>query len=209
LSAASGTDSRTALLDAAERLLIERGHAALTVRVVATEAGVNHGLVRYYFRNLDNLLLEAFDRFTNRLFERQRALYARDIPFIEKWRTAMGYLEIEDRDAGYGKLWLEMQSMAWNKPELKARLQEVNRGWRTILTEAFTNAMHDYGIDTEQFPVDAVVSLVMTFNLGLQLEAIGGTTHGHEALLAMIDQQLQLVEGSRDPLREQLQSRFA
>jgi AcrR family transcriptional regulator len=201
MSTAPDADSRTALLDAAERLLIERGHAAVTVRVVATEAGVNHGLVRYYFTNLDNLLLEAFDRFTNQLFERQLALYARDIPFIEKWRTAMGYLEIEDRDAGYGKLWLEMQSMAWNKPELKARLQEANRGWRTILTQAFTDAMHSYSIDTDQFPVDAVVSLVMTFNLGLQLEAIGGTTDGHEALLAMIDRQLQLAEGARDPLR--------
>lgn len=188
------------MLDAAERLLIERGHAALTVRVVATKAGVNHGLLRYYFANLDNLLLEAFDRFTGQLFERQRALYAQDIPFIEKWRTAMSYLEIEDRDTGYGKLWLEMQSLAWNKPALKARLQEVNRGWRTIVTEAFTDAMDTYGIDTEQFPLDAVVSLVMTFNLVLQLEAIGGTTDGHEALLAMIDQQLQLAEGARDPL---------
>lgn len=194
MSTAPDTDSRTALLDAAERLLIERGHAAVTVRVVATEAGVNHGLVRYYFTNLDNLLLEAFDRFTNQLFERQRALYAQDVPFIKKWRAAMGYLEIEDREAGYGKLWLEMQSMAWNKPELKARLQEVNRGWRTILTEAFTDAMHRYGVDTDQFPIDAVVSLVMTFNLGLQLEAIGGTADGHEALLAMIDQRLQLAE---------------
>lgn len=199
MSTAPDIDSRTALLDAAERLLIERGHAALSVRVVATEADVNHGLVRYYFTNLDNLLLEAFDRFTNQLFERQRALYAQDIPFIEKWRTAMSYLEIEDRDTGYGKLWLEMQSLAWNKPELKARLQEVNRGWRDILTKAFTGAMDDYCIDTEQFPVDAVVSLVMTFNLGLQLEAIGGTREGHDALLAMIDQQLQQAEHTKQP----------
>lgn len=199
MSTAPDIDSRTALLDAAERLLIERGHAALTVRVVAAEADVNHGLVRYYFTNLDNLLLEAFDRFTNQLFERQRALYARDIPFVEKWRTAMSYLEIEDRDTGYGKLWLEMQSLAWNKPELKARLQEVNRGWRDILTKAFTSAMDDYCIDTEQFPVDAVVSLVMTFNLGLQLEAIGGTREGHDALLAMIDQQLQQAEHTKQP----------
>jgi AcrR family transcriptional regulator len=199
MSTAPDIDSRTALLDAAERLLIERGHAALTVRVVATEAAVNHGLVRYYFTNLDNLLLEAFDRFTNQLFERQRALYAQDIPFIEKWRTAMSYLAIEDRDTGYGKLWLEMQSLAWNKPELKARLQEVNRGWRDILTKAFTSAMDDYCIDTEQFPVDTVVSLVMTFNLGLQLEAIGGTREGHDALLAMIDQQLQQAEHTKQP----------
>jgi AcrR family transcriptional regulator len=199
MSTAPDIDSRTALLDAAERLLIERGHAALTVRVVAAEADVNHGLVRYYFTNLDNLLLEAFDRFTNQLFGRQRALYAQDIPFIEKWRTAMSYLAIEDRDTGYGKLWLEMQSLAWNKPELKARLQEVNRGWRDILTKAFTSAMDDYCIDTEQFPVDAVVSLVMTFNLGLQLEAIGGTREGHDALLAMIDQQLQQAEHTKQP----------
>ena len=67
MSTAPDTDSRTALLGAAERLLIEQGHAALTVRVVATEAGVNHGLVRYYFTNLNNLLLEAFDRYTNQL----------------------------------------------------------------------------------------------------------------------------------------------
>lgn len=200
MSAERDTDSRTALIDAAERLLIERGHAALTVRVVASEAGVNHGLVRYYFTTLDNLLLEAFDRFTNQLFERQRALYARDIPFIEKWRAAMGYLESDDRETGYGKLWLEMQSMAWNKPQLKARLQDVNRGWRDILTEAFTEAMSDYDIDSGQFPVDAVVSLVMTFNLGLHLESIGGTTDGHDALLAMIDRQLQLAESAKQGL---------
>jgi hypothetical protein len=92
-----------------------------------------------------------------------------------------------------------MQSLAWNKPELKARLQEVNRGWRDILTKAFTSAMDDYCIDTEQFPVEAVVSLVMTFNLGLQLEAIGGTREGHDALLAMIDQQLQQAEHTKQP----------
>jgi len=99
----------------------------------------------------------------------------------------MGYIEADDRESGYSKLWLEMQAMAWNRPDLHTRLQDINRQWRIILTNAFTRAMDDYGVDTTQFPVDAVVSLVMTFNLGLQLEAVGGTTDGHEALLAMID----------------------
>lgn len=180
-------DSRTALLDAAERQLIDHGHGAITVRAVAAEAGVNHGLVRYHFQTLDNLLVESFDRFSSELFERQRTLYAQDRPFIEKWRMAMGYIESDDRESGYSKLWLEMQAMAWNRPELQTRLQETNRQWRIILTNAFTQAMDDYGVDTDQFPIDAVVSLVMTFNLGLQLEAVGGTTDGHDALLAMID----------------------
>ncbi|MGI9585171.1 MAG: TetR/AcrR family transcriptional regulator [Acidimicrobiia bacterium] len=183
-------DSRTALLDAAERLLIKRGHAALSVRVVATEAGVNHGLVRYYFGTLDGLLLEAFRQFTEQLFERQRELYARDVPFIEKWREAMGYLEETDRDTGYSKLWLEMQAMSWNRPEIQEQLHEINRGWRTILTAAFAEAMEDYGVDTDEFPVRAIVTLVTTFNLGIQLEAVGGMTDGHRELLDMIDRML-------------------
>jgi AcrR family transcriptional regulator len=190
-------DSRTALLEAAERLLIEKGHAAITVRSVAAEAGVNHGLVRYYFSTLDNLLLESFERFSNQLLERQRGLYAEDRPFIDKWRTAMGYIETEDRQSGYSKLWLEMQSIAWNRPDLRARLQQITRQWRTTLTNAFTEAMDDYGIDTDQFPVEGIVSLVMTFNSGLQLEAVGGITDGHDALLAMIDNHLQQLENNK------------
>ena len=190
-------DSRTALLDAAERLLIDKGYTAITVRSVAAEAGVNHGLVRYYFSTLDNLLLESCERVSSELFERQRVLYAEDRPFIEKWRSAMGYIEIEDRKSGYSKLWLEMQAMAWNRPDLQAQLQHINRQWRTILTDAFTEAMDDYGIDANQFPIDAVVSFVMTFNLGLQLEAVGGITDGHDALLTLIDNHLQRLEQTK------------
>jgi AcrR family transcriptional regulator len=70
-----------ALLDAAERLLVEIGHARITTRRVAEEAGVNHGLVHYYFGSIENLLLRVLERFTERLTARQRALYAADIPF--------------------------------------------------------------------------------------------------------------------------------
>ena len=65
-----------ALLDAAERLLIEAGYAAITTRRVAAEAGVNHGLVHYYFGSNENLLVQALERFTERLIARQRELYA-------------------------------------------------------------------------------------------------------------------------------------
>ena len=46
-----------ALLDAAERLLVEVGHARITTRRVAQEASVNHGLVHYYFGSMENLLV--------------------------------------------------------------------------------------------------------------------------------------------------------
>ena len=68
-------EATEALLDATERLLIEVGHAGVTTRRVAAEAGVNHGLVHYYFGSMEELLLQVLERFTARLVERQRAMY--------------------------------------------------------------------------------------------------------------------------------------
>jgi TetR/AcrR family transcriptional regulator len=175
-----------ALLDAAERLLVEIGYARITTRRLAEEAGVNHGLVHYYFGSNENLLVRALERFTERLIERQRELYAADLPFIEKWRTAMRYLVSED--VTYEKVWLELQAMAWNHPDLRERLARVNGEWRAVLTEAFAQARDEFGID---MPVDALVSLVMTFNIGIIVERLGGIEAGHRELLEWIDNWLE------------------
>ncbi|MDQ3669378.1 MAG: TetR/AcrR family transcriptional regulator [Actinomycetota bacterium] len=182
------------LLDAAERLLVDIGHARITTRRVAEEAGVNHGLVHYYFGSIENLLVRVLERFTERLTARQRALYAADIPFIEKWRTAMRYLVGEDVE--YEKIWLELQALSWNRPELQEGVARVNDEWRAVLTEAFEEPRRRYGIG---IPLDALVSLVITFNEGIILERAQGITTGHGELLAWIDGWLEGKEERRRP----------
>ncbi len=174
-----------ALLDAAERLLVEVGSAGITTRRLAEEAGVNHGLVHYYFGSNEHLLVRALERFTERLVARQRDLYAADMPFVEKWRTAMRYLVSED--VTYEKIWLELQALAWNNADLRARLTRVNAEWRAVLTEAFAEPHRELGIE---MPLGTLVSLVMTFNLGIIVERLGGIDTGHAELLAWIDQWL-------------------
>jgi AcrR family transcriptional regulator len=171
-----------ALLDAAERLLVDVGHAGITTRRLAEEAGVNHGLVHYYFGSIENLLLRTLERFTQRLTQRQRELYAADVPFIEKWRTAMRYLISED--VTYEKIWLELQALAWNRPELREPLARVNAEWRAVLTDAFEEPHRELGIE---MPLDALVSLVLTFNIGVMVERLGGVETGHAELLDWID----------------------
>jgi AcrR family transcriptional regulator len=170
------------LLDAAERLLVEVGHGGITTRRLAREARVNHGLVHYYFGSVENLLVQVLERFTERQIARQRAMYAADIPFIEKWRQAMRYLVSEDVE--YEKIWLELQALAWNRPELHERLAYINEEWRTVLLEAFEAPHREYGIP---MPLDALVSLVVTFNEGIILERLSGITTGHAELLGWID----------------------
>ena len=179
---ATRADTEERFLDAAERLLVESGHAGITTRRLAEEAAANHGLVHYYFGSNENLLARALERFTERLIERQRALYAADVPFLEKWRTAMRHLIADD--ATYEKIWLELQALAWNEPELRARLADVNAQWRAVLTEAFAEPHRELGI---AMPLDALVSLVITFNLGIMVERLGGIDAGHDELLAWID----------------------
>ena len=171
-----------ALLDAAERLLVDVGYAGITTRRLAEEAGVNHGLVHYYFGSNENLLVRALERFTAGLIDRQRELYAADMPFVEKWRTAMRYLVSED--VTYEKIWLELQALAWNNPDLRERLARVNTEWRTVLTEAFAEPHRELKIP---MPLDALVSLVMTFNIGIMVERLGGIEAGHAELLEWID----------------------
>ncbi len=197
MAAVESTDSRTALMDAVERLIAARGYDGVSTRVVAAEAGVNHGLVHYYFGSVSNLLVATLDRFTERTLERQRTLYAEDRPFIEKWRDAMEYLQGRDPESGYSKFWMEMQAMSWNHPEILEHLQETNLKWRTLLTDAFAEAMADYGIDEDQFSVEAVVALVMTFNQGIQFEQLGGITQGHTELLATIDRMFVTLEARK------------
>ncbi len=87
--------------------------------------------MHYYFGSMETLLARVLDRFTERLIARQRAMYADpDVPFIEKWRTAMRYL---DADRDYQKVWFELQSLAWNRPELRERVAQVNAAWRAVL----------------------------------------------------------------------------
>jgi len=170
-----------AFLDAAERLLVEVGYAGITTRRLAEEAHANHGLVHYYFGSMENLLVRVLERFTERVIERQRAMYAAEVPFIEKWRTAMLYLAA---DREYQKIWFELQALAWNRPELQARVAHVNDEWRAVLTEAFAEPRERYAIE---MPLDALVSLVITFNEGIIFERLSGIETGHADLIAWID----------------------
>jgi AcrR family transcriptional regulator len=182
-----------ALMDAAERVLIVSGRDGLTTRRVAQAAGVNQGLVYHHFGSMEELMLAVLERFTGRLIERQRAMYATPMPFRAKWQKAMTYLE-QDLTAGYPKVWLELQALSWNRPELRARVAEVNETWRQVLRDAFTNAREEYGLTEEQMPIEPVVSLVMTFNQGVELERLSGITTGHDALMGWIDDWLGSLE---------------
>ena len=83
-SAASKT--RTAILDAAERVMLAEGYAAVTSRSVAGEAGVHAGNVHYYFPSMDDLFIAVLDRGADRNMARMADALASPRPLAALWR---------------------------------------------------------------------------------------------------------------------------
>ena len=63
----------------------------------------------------------------------------------------------------------------------------MNAEWRAVLMDAFKEPHRELGIE---MPLEALVSLVMTFNIGIIVERLGDIETGHEMLLEWIDRWL-------------------
>ena len=82
---AEDSKTRLALLDAAQRLMLEQGYAAVTSRQVAARAGLKPQLVHYYFRTMDDLFLALFRRGAEQNLERQARALASPQPLRALW----------------------------------------------------------------------------------------------------------------------------
>ena len=63
-------DSRTDILDAAERLFAQKGFARTTIKAIGREAGVNSALLYYYFAGKERLYHEVLGRLVDELVTR-------------------------------------------------------------------------------------------------------------------------------------------
>ena len=79
--------TRSNLMDAAEAVMREEGYAAVTSRRVAERAGLNQQTVYYYFQTMDDLLLAAYRRRTQRVQEMIEQAMASERPLHALWRT--------------------------------------------------------------------------------------------------------------------------
>jgi AcrR family transcriptional regulator len=186
-----------AFMDAAEHLLFEVGYAGVTTRAVAEAAGVNHGLVHYYFGSMEELLTQTLERFVDQLAEALEALY--DDPaltFADKWRLGSRFW-VEEPTSRFPKILLELLAMGWNMPSLQPRIAEVHARFRAIFEHHFGQALRDYGLGEDEFPLKVVVAAVTSFQLGLIVEGLSGVEEGHEQLLDWIQRWIDGLEATR------------
>jgi AcrR family transcriptional regulator len=133
-------DTKAKILEAAFRRLATEGYAALSVREIAKDAGVNHALINYHFRTKDQLVIEVLDAANRRLLARQSAMYHGPSTFAEKWAEARRFYE-SDLASGFVRVQAELWAASLANTELREKFLPRILAWKQLVLEAVRAAM--------------------------------------------------------------------
>ena len=172
LRVAQGRSTRALLLAAAGDLLREEGYAATSTRAVAERAGARLSLVHYHFGSKRGLLLAVFDDLTERLLQRQRAMFSDGRSFADQWHTACDYLR-EDIRSGYVRILWELWVAGLADPELAERWRATQRRWRELIEARLERLQTERGVELPMRP-RALAALIGSLFEGAEVEILAG-----------------------------------
>jgi AcrR family transcriptional regulator len=177
--AGPNSKNRVVLLDAAERVLIAEGYAAVTSRRVAAEAGLKPQLVHYYFATMDDLFLAVFRRRAEIGLERQAAALASDDPLQALWEFSL--------DPAGTALSTELNSLAIHRPAIRSEIAQVAEQLRAMQSESIARVLLLAGVDTTIFPPDAISLLLTSVSRVISMEKALGMSAGHAEAIALVE----------------------
>ena len=132
-------DTMTRLTEAARVRLLADGYAKLSTRRVAEEAGVPLSQIHYHFGGRQGLLLAVLESENQRRLDRQRSMYAADVPLSQRYDQACDFLE-EDIESGYVRVLQEMIAAGWSDPAVADKVTEMLGGWFDLLAAVVRDA---------------------------------------------------------------------
>ncbi len=134
-------ERRTQILDAAARVIAERGLLATRVADIGSAAGASPALVLYYFGSKDRLLVEALTFAEDRFYVRTAAELAgipsareRLVRVIELSCSSDASVWSDDFRSEY-LLWLELWARSPRDKEVAANRESLDRRWRAVIVD--------------------------------------------------------------------------
>ncbi len=179
--------NRGVLLDAAERLMLEEGYAAVSSRRLARRAGLKPQLVHYYFRTMDDLFLAVLHRRAEQSLELQARALQSSQPLWALWRIGT--------DPGFTGITLEFMALANHRKAMRAELARYAEVLRDQQCEAVTAALNRYGVQTPELPPVVWAVLMTSVSRVLVIEQALGVSAGHAETVQSVERYLRRLEG--------------
>jgi AcrR family transcriptional regulator len=200
---AERADTRAKILDAAFRRLAAEGYAALSVREIAKDAGVNHALINYHFRTKDQLVIAVLDAANHRLLARQAAMYQGPIGFAQKWAEARRFYE-SDLGSGFVRVQAELWAASLSNAELRGKFLPRLLAWKKLVLAAVREALaaaKAEGVELPRvFSAEVIACWVSEFWLGMEFADLLGVKEEqvtHRAALDAVQSLLEALDARR------------
>ena len=181
--------TRTALLDATAAVMLEEGYAAVSTRRVAQRAGVNNGLVSYYFGTKDSLFLELFRRGAQRGLERQAAALNSPQPLWALWDLL--------RDHINNVRTVEFFALANHRKVLRSEVVNYSAQYRQMQLDILSRVLQAYGLDVDTWPPATLILTMGSLSLLMLIERGFGFDMGHAETISVVERQIRELEGER------------
>ncbi|MEZ5885635.1 MAG: TetR family transcriptional regulator C-terminal domain-containing protein [Paracoccaceae bacterium] len=166
-------DRRHEIAEAAIACLVRDGHAKLTARAVAREAGLSLGHITYHFRDMDEILCEAYRLASARLrqatAEDLRASASGD-PLDRLDAFVRAGFKADFLSRGYLRLRLDLWSAAVDHPTLAETEAALYEGYREELAALLGDLAHDRQAQAAR--ICAATDTIMALLDGLWLDWI-------------------------------------
>jgi AcrR family transcriptional regulator len=188
-SPAASSETRSALLDAAQRLMLEEGYAAVSSRRVAATAGVNVALVYYYFANMDELFIALFRRGADSSLEAQATVLASPQPLWGLWDLTHHQTSTA--------VTMEFIALANHRKAIRAEIANYSKMFRTMQLETMSTVLESYGIDPQTWPPASIILLMWGISQYLLMEQAFDLNTGHAETVALIEEHIAALEGPR------------
>src|SRR3954468_21122802 len=155
-------ETKGKILDAAFHRLAREGDAALSVREIAKDAGVNHALINYHFRSKDQLVIAVLDHANQRLLERQSRMDAAPGGFAEKWRRAREFYK-SALASGFVRLQPELWAASLSNAGLREKFIPRIQAWKMIVSDAVLEALTTLQGDGMKLPPPFGAEVIATW----------------------------------------------
>lgn len=160
-------ETSTVVLEAAKKVLRQKGYAKLSTRDVAAAAGVPLSQIHYHFGSKQGMLLALFEYLNSQLLDRQSVLFHdKTLKLSEQWDKACDYLD-EDIGSGYVRVLQELIAASWADGAVAKVIQTGIMGWITLIAELARRAEREFG-GLGPFTADEVAILVGNAFIGAE-----------------------------------------
>jgi len=202
-------ETKAKILDAAFRRLAQDGYAALSVREIAKDAGVNHALINYHFRSKDQLVIAVLDEANRQLLERQKRMYGGPGGFADKWAQARRFYQV-DLASGFVRVQAELWAASFSNVGLREQFLPRLLAWKDVVLGGVTEALtmlESAGVKLPPpFTAQVIACWISEFWLGMEFADLLGASADqvpHRAALDAIQALLESVDAQvRDASRE-------